>query len=199
MTSEDVIHSFFVPAFRVKQDVVPGPLHARSGSRPTKPGRVPPVLRRVLRHRALADDRRVVVMEPAEYQAWLAGGPARRVAGGRGREALQRARLRHLPPRRRAGARGPALRRRLRPARCTLAERRATVDRRRGLPPRVDPRPRGEGRRRLPADHADLPGPGQRGGARSQLIAYIKSLQARRDGRGAGRAAEAQRAEHDSR
>ena len=24
MTSEDVIHSFFVPAFRVKQDVVPG-------------------------------------------------------------------------------------------------------------------------------------------------------------------------------
>ena len=27
MTSEDVIHSFFVPAFRIKQDVVPGPLH----------------------------------------------------------------------------------------------------------------------------------------------------------------------------
>ena len=27
MTSEDVIHSFYVPAFRVKQDVVPGPLH----------------------------------------------------------------------------------------------------------------------------------------------------------------------------
>ena len=27
MTSEDVIHSFFVPAFRIKQDVLPGPLH----------------------------------------------------------------------------------------------------------------------------------------------------------------------------
>ena len=24
MTSEDVIHSFYVPAFRIKQDVVPG-------------------------------------------------------------------------------------------------------------------------------------------------------------------------------
>ena len=27
MTSQDVIHSFFVPAFRIKQDVLPGPLH----------------------------------------------------------------------------------------------------------------------------------------------------------------------------
>ena len=36
MTSEDVIHDVFVPAFRVKADVVPGPLHAASGfSRPS--------------------------------------------------------------------------------------------------------------------------------------------------------------------
>ena len=27
MTSQDVIHSFFVPAFRIKQDVLPGPVH----------------------------------------------------------------------------------------------------------------------------------------------------------------------------
>ena len=27
MTSQDVIHSFYIPAFRVKQDVLPGPLH----------------------------------------------------------------------------------------------------------------------------------------------------------------------------
>ena len=27
LTSEDVIHSFFVPAFRVKKDAVPGALH----------------------------------------------------------------------------------------------------------------------------------------------------------------------------
>ena len=53
MTSEDVIHSFFVPAFRTKQDVVPGPLlhhlvHAYQG------GQVPPFLRRVLRHQPFA-------------------------------------------------------------------------------------------------------------------------------------------------
>ena len=33
MTSEDVIHDFFVPAFRVKADVHARPLHATSGSR----------------------------------------------------------------------------------------------------------------------------------------------------------------------
>ena len=38
MTSEDVIHDFFVPAFRVKADVIPGPLHAASGSRRRRPG-----------------------------------------------------------------------------------------------------------------------------------------------------------------
>ena len=29
MTSQDVIHSFFVPAFRIKQDVSAGPLYHR--------------------------------------------------------------------------------------------------------------------------------------------------------------------------
>ena len=37
--------------------------------------------------------------------------------------------------------------------------------RRRGLPPRVDPQPEREDHGRLPADHADVPGPGDRGGA----------------------------------
>lgn len=36
-TAEDVIHSFFVPAFRVKQDVVPG-MHMRIWFRATVPG-----------------------------------------------------------------------------------------------------------------------------------------------------------------
>src|SRR6185295_15386481 len=37
MTSEDVIHSFFVPAFRVKQDVLPN-RYTRMWFRPTKAG-----------------------------------------------------------------------------------------------------------------------------------------------------------------
>ena len=53
MTSEDVIHSFFVPAFRVKEDVLPG-RYTTTWFQATKVGRVPPLLRRVLRHRALA-------------------------------------------------------------------------------------------------------------------------------------------------
>ena len=35
MASQDVIHSFFVPAFRVKQDVVPG-RYTGSGSPPAR-------------------------------------------------------------------------------------------------------------------------------------------------------------------
>ena len=37
MASEDVIHSFYVPAFRVKRDVLPGPVSRRSGSRRRSP------------------------------------------------------------------------------------------------------------------------------------------------------------------
>ena len=56
MTSEDVIHSFFVPAFRIKQDVLPGRYthHLVSAHQARQ---VSPVLRRVLRHQALRDDR----------------------------------------------------------------------------------------------------------------------------------------------
>ena len=56
MTSQDVIHSFFVPAFRIKQDVLPG-RYTTLWFQPTKVGRLPPVLRRVLRHEPLGDDR----------------------------------------------------------------------------------------------------------------------------------------------
>ena len=37
MTSEDVIHSFFVPAFRLKRDVVPG-RYSVAWFEATKPG-----------------------------------------------------------------------------------------------------------------------------------------------------------------
>src|SRR5579885_2148643 len=38
MTSEDVIHSFYIPAFRTKQDVVPG-RYSTTWFTPTKPGK----------------------------------------------------------------------------------------------------------------------------------------------------------------
>ena len=73
MTSQDVIHSFFVPAFRIKQDVLPG-RYTSLWFQPTKVGQVPPVLRRVLRHEPFGDDRLGRVMEPADYERWLRGG-----------------------------------------------------------------------------------------------------------------------------
>ena len=56
MTSEDVIHDFFIPAFRVKKDVIPGPLYLDlvSGHEDRD---VSLVLRAVLRHGPLRNDR----------------------------------------------------------------------------------------------------------------------------------------------
>ena len=54
MTSRDVIHSFYVPDFRIKQDVLPGPLH-RDLVRGDQARPLPDPVRRVLRHLALAD------------------------------------------------------------------------------------------------------------------------------------------------
>ena len=57
MTSEDVIHDFFVPAFRVKADVLPG-RYTQHLVPADQAGTLSPVLRRVLRHAALGNDRR---------------------------------------------------------------------------------------------------------------------------------------------
>ena len=55
MTSQDVIHSFYVPAFRIKQDVLPGRYTTALVS--CHQGRdLSPVLRRILRHAALRHD-----------------------------------------------------------------------------------------------------------------------------------------------
>ena len=40
MASQDVIHSFFMPAFRIKHDVVPGRYENLSGSRPSAPASI---------------------------------------------------------------------------------------------------------------------------------------------------------------
>ena len=117
------------------------------------------------------DDRPVVVMEPAEFQAWLAGGPvpaSRRWPRARSCSRSSPASPATAPTR---GARGPALDGLFgRPVALASGE---TRDRRRDLPPRVDRDARGQGGGRLPADHADLPGAGERGAAASQLVAYI--------------------------
>jgi cytochrome c oxidase subunit 2 len=75
MASEDVIHSFFVPAFRVKADVLPG-RYRTAWFQATKTGRFHLFCAEYCgtQHSGMIGS--VVVMEPEEYQAWLAGGPA---------------------------------------------------------------------------------------------------------------------------
>ena len=157
-TSEDVLHSLYFPSFRVKADAIPGPLQQRL-VHGDEGRRVPHLLRRVLRHQALRDDRHGHVMEPAAYQAWLSGGGG----GGRCRRAASgcSASWRATPA---TSATAPAAGRRSSNKFGTQEQLANGVDRhrRRELRPRVDPDAAGEARRRLPAADADVPGAGQR-------------------------------------
>ena len=73
MTSEDVIHSFFVPAFRVKADAVPG-RYTALWFRPTRPGRYHLFCTEYCGTKHSGMIGWVHVQEPAEFQAWLTGG-----------------------------------------------------------------------------------------------------------------------------
>jgi cytochrome c oxidase subunit II len=72
LTSEDVIHSFYVPAFRMKQDAVPG-RYTTAWFEATKIGTYHLFCAEYCGtvHSGMIGT--VVVMDPAEYQAWLGG------------------------------------------------------------------------------------------------------------------------------
>lgn len=74
MTSEDVIHSFYVPAFRTKADVLPG-RYTSIWFRPTRTG----TYHLFCTEYCGAEHSRMIgsvhVLEPDEYQRWLASVP----------------------------------------------------------------------------------------------------------------------------
>jgi len=72
MTSLDTIHSFFIPAFRVKQDVVPG-RYSYQWFTPTKVGEYHLFCTEYCGAQHSGMIGRIVVMDEASYQAWLAG------------------------------------------------------------------------------------------------------------------------------
>ena len=72
MSSEDVIHDFSVPAFRVKMDVVPGRYNTL-WFRPTKTGKYHFYCSQYCGTNHAIMGGWVTVMEPDEYTAWLAG------------------------------------------------------------------------------------------------------------------------------
>jgi cytochrome c oxidase subunit 2 len=73
LASEDVIHSFFVPAFRVKHDVVPGH-YETVWFTATKPGRYHLFCAEYCGTNHSKMGGWVTVMEPAAYENWLSGG-----------------------------------------------------------------------------------------------------------------------------
>jgi len=79
MTSQDVIHSFFVPAFRLKQDVLPG-RYAETWFEAKAPGRYPIFCAEYcgLGHSAMLGE--VEVLPQADFDAWVAQARASTVA-----------------------------------------------------------------------------------------------------------------------
>ncbi len=73
MTSQDVIHSFFIPAFRVKQDVVPGK-YTTEWFKATELGEFHLFCAEYCGTQHSNMIGRVVVMEPIDYEHWLTSG-----------------------------------------------------------------------------------------------------------------------------
>ncbi len=74
MTSEDVIHAFYVPAFRVKADVVPG-RYTTLWFQPTQTGEFHLFCAEYCGTEHSRMGGSIIVMQPAEYEAWLAAAP----------------------------------------------------------------------------------------------------------------------------
>jgi len=71
MSSQDVIHSFFVPAFRIKQDVLPG-RYTTLWFQATRPGEYHLFCAEYCGTKHSGMTGRVVVMGEADYETWLA-------------------------------------------------------------------------------------------------------------------------------
>jgi cytochrome c oxidase subunit 2 len=88
LTSQDVIHSFYVPAFRIKQDVLPG-RYTTAWFHPTKAGTYHLFCAEYCGSQHSGMIGQVVVLEPAQYQAWLSSGGAAGSMAANGQNIFQ--------------------------------------------------------------------------------------------------------------
>ncbi|HYR42213.1 MAG TPA: cytochrome c oxidase subunit II [Terriglobia bacterium] len=72
LTSQDVIHSFYIPAFRVKQDVLPG-RYVTMWFQPTRTGEFHLFCAEYCGTSHSGMIGRIVTMEPDDFQRWLGG------------------------------------------------------------------------------------------------------------------------------
>src|SRR6266481_4217126 len=107
MISQDVIHSFFVPAFRIKQDVLPN-RYVFTWFTATQPGTYHLFCSQYCgtKHSGMVGE--VVAMNPDDYATWLASGKAEGSLASLGEKAFQQygCTTCHRPD---SGARGPNL------------------------------------------------------------------------------------------
>jgi cytochrome c oxidase subunit II len=89
MTSQDVIHDFSVPAFRIKKDVLPGQ-YTSEWFTATKTGRFHLFCDQYCGTSHSAMVGWVTVMEPTEYARWLSGGVASKSMADMGAELYVR-------------------------------------------------------------------------------------------------------------
>jgi cytochrome c oxidase subunit 2 len=86
-TSEDVLHSLFIPAFRVKADAIPG-RYSSIWFTATKTGEYHLFCTEYCGTKHSGMIGTVTVMEPGDYQAWLSGGGGLSMAA-RGQQLFQ--------------------------------------------------------------------------------------------------------------
>ena len=106
MTSDDVIHDFYIPAFRVKKDVVPG-RYTSLWFQATEDRHVSHFLRAILRHGSRRNDRLGVRDVADRLRGMAFGRREERIHGANGRAALQRSSAASLATLRTAPVAGP--------------------------------------------------------------------------------------------
>jgi cytochrome c oxidase subunit II len=87
--TEDVIHSFYVPAFRMKQDAVPG-RYTELTLTPTRVGTYEMHCTEYCGTDHARMGGRVIVMRPEDFARWLAEGGVRTTMAARGFDAFRR-------------------------------------------------------------------------------------------------------------
>lgn len=108
MTSEDVIHDLYIPAFRVKADVIPG-RYSTIWFNAIKAGEYRLFCAEYCGTKHSGMIGRVVVMEPAEYQAWLSGGAGEMSLAARGQRTFEEFACHTCHLADGSGGRGPSL------------------------------------------------------------------------------------------
>jgi cytochrome c oxidase subunit 2 len=108
MTSEDTIHDFFVPAFRMKADVVPG-RYTTEWFEATKPGTYHLFCAEYcgMNHSGMIGS--VIVMGPSEFDNWLSGNSSQQSPAVAGEQLYQSLGCVSCHGANGEGGRGPAL------------------------------------------------------------------------------------------